>query len=214
MNAPRPTTTRPDRGFRRTLAVGLLISVLVHLAVALAWRSSVLEPPSRPPADRSAVPARTAAGGALRAVSLRRVETTEISRRPEPVEAADEPDVRLPRVAESTLTSGELDRPGTGPAPAEGSSGPAGAPVVRPPVPRSVIPEWDAPASVRGRSVTVRVHVDSAGAATGAVELVPRTPDEDFNRRLVRKVRAMRFRPARDRRGRPVAAWAELTFSF
>lgn len=216
MNSPRPPRTRPDRGFRRTLAWGLLASVLLHLVVALAWRDAALSPPgAAAEAARSrAASASPAPGAALRAVSVRRAAPVEIPRRPEPVRADEDPDLRPPGVAEAGLESGDLARPASGPASGGSSSGGSGAAVDRPPVPRSVMPEWDAPPAVRGRTVTVRVHVDSAGTPTGPVELLPRTPDEGFNRRLVRKVRTMRFAPARDGRGRPVAAWAELTFSF
>lgn len=213
MNASRPRRTRRDRGFRRQLAAGLLVSVLLHLLLALAWRGPVLERPDRS-AARPAAAERPSAGGALRAVALRPSGAARVPARPDRIEPAREPEIRLPRVAESTLPSGELERPSPGSGAPDGGPGRPGPGVDRPPVPRSVMPEWDAPASVRGRTVTVRVHVDSAGSPTGLVELVPRTPDEAFNRRLVRKIRAMRFSPARDRRGRPVSAWAELTFEF
>lgn len=208
----RPTRSRPDRGFRRTLAWGLTASVLLHLALALAWRGAALPAPSPGP-DRAASVSPTP-GGALQAVSVRRAAPVEVPRRPAPVRAAEDPDLRPPRVSEAGVAAGELERPAPGPAPEGGASGGPGGGVVRPPVPRSVLPEWDAPSEVRGRTVTVRVHVDSAGRPTGLVELVPRTSHEGFNGRLVRKARAMRFAPARDGRGRPVAAWAELTFSF
>lgn len=174
----------------------------------------MLEPPDRSAADRAEADGRPSAGGALRAVALRPSEAARVPPRPDRVEPVEEPEVRMPRTEESALATGDLERPPEGAGAPGGGSGRAGPGVDRPPVPRSVLPEWDAPASVRGSTVTVRVHVDSTGSPTGLVELVPRTPDEAFNRRLVRKVRAMRFSPARDGRGRPVAAWAELTFEF
>lgn len=211
MTAPRPSSHRPERGFRRALATGLLVSVLLHVALALAWRAPVLAPPGSSADARSPEP-RPRADRALRALTLRVEERTEIPRPPAPLQPAAEPEVHLPRTAESTLPAGELEPRQSRPGRAGG--GDEGHPRVRPPVPRSVLPEWDAPESVRGSSVTVRVHVDSAGSPTGPVELVPPTSSEDFNRRLVRKVREMRFSPARDPRGRAVAAWAELTFTF
>lgn len=213
MNPSRPTRSRPDRGHRRALAGGLLVSVLLHLAVALLWRGPVLERPAGAPGAASPPDDRPVAEGGLRAVSLDAPEEVRIPRRPEPLEAAEAPDVRRPRTTGSDLTTGELERPRAGSGAGDGAGG-EGAGTVRPPVPRSVMPEWDAPPSVRGRTVRVRVHVDSAGEPTGPVELLSRTPDEAFNRRLVRKVRAMRFSPALDPRGRPVAAWAELRFTF
>lgn len=218
MTAPLPSSQRPERGFRRALASGLLVSVLLHVALALAWRTPVLAPPGSSADVRSPEP-RPRAGRALRALAVREEERTEIPPPPAPLQPAAEPEVHLPRTAESTLPAGELEpresQPGrSGGGDERSGVGEEGGPRVRPPVPRSVLPEWDAPESVRGNSVTVRVHVDSAGSPTGPVELVPPTSSEDFNRRLVRKVREMRFSPARDPRGRAVAAWAELTFTF
>lgn len=214
MTPSRSRRTRRDRGFRRRLAAGLLASVFLHLLLALTWRGPVLGPPDRSAAASPAAAGRPSVGGALRAVTLRPSDAARLPSRPDRIEPAEEPDVRFPRVAESVLPSGELERPSEGAGAPGGGSGRSGPAVDRPPVPRSVMPEWDPPASVRGRAVTVRVHVDSTGSPTGLVELVPRTTDEAFNRRLVRKIRAMSFSPARDRRGRPVAAWAELTFEF
>lgn len=212
MTALPPTSNRPERGFRRKLAAGLLVSVALHVALALAWRGPVLESPEASRAARAAEPRTPRSGRALRATAVRAAERAEVPRPPAPLEPASDPDVRLPDVAESTLPTGELERPESRPGRAGGDAG--GPSRVEPPVPRSVLPEWNAPDAVRGTSVTVRILVDSAGSPTGPVELVPPTPSEDFNRRLVSKVREMRFSPARDRRGRAVAGWAELTFSF
>lgn len=206
---PRPRT---DRRFRRPLAAGLLISVALHLAAALAWRGPALEPERRRGAPRAegrpaAPPDRT-----LRAVALEEPDRERIPPRPRPVPVATAPEVG-PTAAASELHRVTLEEPAVG-SRSDGADAGAGRAAVRPPVPRSVLPEWDAPDAVRGSSVTVRVHVDSTGRPTGAVELRPRTPSRDFDRRLIRKVRRLRFSPARDARGRPLAAWAELTFTF
>ena len=60
--------------------------------------------------------------------------------------------------------------------------------------------------------VTVRVFVNASGRPS-LVELDPPTPDEDFNRDIVRQVRAWEYRPAR-RDGAAVEGWAEITFIF
>ena len=80
------------------------------------------------------------------------------------------------------------------------------------PVPRSVVPHWDPPGSVRGMEVTVRIFVDATGRP-GLVELLPPTPDEGFNRDIIRQVRGWEYRPAL-RDGDPVDGWAEITFIF
>lgn len=206
-----------SRRFRGPLAWGLLLSVALHAAAALAWRAApgpgVLAGDAPPERAR---PARTRARDAVRVLELRLpsdAPPTEIPRPPAPVEAAA-PDVGAPRLAsEAGVLDADLaphphGRPSAA-ARATGGGGRRG----RPPVPRSVLPEWRPPEEVRGTTVVVRVHVDTAGRPTGAVELLPPTPDEAFNRRLREKVGAMTFDPAR-RGGRPVDGWAELTFVF
>jgi hypothetical protein len=61
--------------------------------------------------------------------------------------------------------------------------------------------------------VTARVLVSAEGQPLGEVQLVPPTPDQAFNRRLVEKVLQMQYIPGR-RDGEPVEAWAEITFVF
>lgn len=206
------------RRFRGPLAWGLLLSVGLHALLALAWRAPagigiLPEPGDR---DRPAV-SRARLDDAVRVVEMRTPRErppVDIPPPPAPVEAAA-PDVSPPRlVSEAGMLRAELSRradarPGSPGGGAGSGSGEAGSP----PVPRSVLPEWDPPASVRGSEVVVRVHVDSTGRPTGAVELDPPTPSEDFNRRLRRKVSEMSFAPAR-RGGRAVPGWAELTFVF
>lgn len=213
VTASPESTPRTRRRFRRPLAAGLLASVLLHLAAALAWRSPALDAGAGrlAPAsvERKAVPEPERA---LRGVALAGPDREEIPSRPRRVPVPAPPRVEAP--AAGSEPPGSALEPPAGASASGGSRDGTGRTVVRPPVPRSVLPEWDAPGAVRGRSVAVRVHVDSTGRPTGAVELVPRTPSEAFNRRLVRKVRRMQFSPARDARGRPVTAWAELSFTF
>lgn len=208
---------RTARRFRRPLAVGLLLSVLLHVGLVLAAGPIGLGPargatagahaPDRgpPAADRDV----------LRALSVRAVERRIRVPAPPRAVRAEPVELRTPSTEEESLAGSGLAPPArTGGGEAEGEAPGGGDVPVSPPVPRSVTPEWDVPAAVRGRSVTVRVRVDSTGVPTGPVELAPATPHEGFNRRLAESVRAMRFSPARTSAGRPVAAWAELTFSF
>lgn len=207
--------------YRRSLAVGMLVSVALHGLLAVAWRS-------RPgPGMTGGAPDRAAPRSPdrwererLRAVALRDpAEDVEIPSPPSPV-TAPSPEVSPPRVtggadlASVELTPWSAGPPGRGGGePGARAGEPAGGGTRRPPVPRSVLPEWDPPEQVRGTEVVVRVHVDAAGRPTGPVELCPPTPSRDFNRRLREKVRAMEFAPARID-GQPVAGWAELTFLF
>lgn len=207
------------RRFRRVLGPALLTSVAAHVVLVLVAGQVRLtadggsgEPTRRPASTEDAV----------RAVQLPDVGRRTIPRPPPPVFAAEPelsvqptlesrrlPDVRLAShgAPPPRLLGGEGGGSGR-----DGSAAGAGDRRM-PAVPRSLFPAWDPPASVRGRTVTVRVHVDSGGRPTGIVELDPPTPDEAFNRKLRERVRRMEFRPAR-RNGEAVAAWAELTFEF
>lgn len=214
------------RRFRRPLAWGLVLSVGLHLAAVLALPAPAAPGPGSETADRRGEPGRAARGTRLLSVRSRRPVSV-----PSPPPPIREPEadvaVRLP---ETEVDPPSLSRPRPARSRADGAGTAAGEPTGRPvaagdgggapagdgfmpPAPRSVAPEWDPPGEVRGQRVTLRIHVDARGRPTGPVELHPPTSDASFNRRLIRKARRLRFRPAR-RGGRPVAAWAELTFVF
>lgn len=204
------------RSFRRPLALGLLASVAVHAAAfAVARTASV--PSSPPRAAAQADPAEpdgwASSRRALRAVRV--ADAREVEVPPPPQDVRAEPaDVREPGAASvATLASSGLEARGFR-RPSYGTRGAERGSTVRPPVPRSVLPEWDPPDDVRGTTVTIRVRVDSAGRPVGPVRLRPETSSSGFNRRLTQKVLEMRFSPARTDGGRPVEAWAELTFTF
>lgn len=207
---------RRARSWRRPLAVGLLASVAVHAAAfAAARRASV--PASPPRSADEAAPAelrdRAASRRALRSVRIADARQVEVPPPPEDVRAAPA-EVREPGSAsEATLASTGLQARGFR-RPSYGTRDAGRGAAVRPPVPRSVLPEWEPPDGVRGTTVTIRVRVDSAGRPVGPVRLSPETSSEEFNRRLVTKVLKMRFSPARTEGGRAVEGWAELTFSF
>lgn len=206
-----PVPRRRERvPYRRALGWGLLASAALHVLLLLGWRTGA---PGAPREGRAEGPERPrAVRSALRVHSVRARERVAIPPPPAPVPATAEPDVAAPRASSLSLAAAELEprsyrRPGRG----DGSGDEDAA--LTPPVPRSVSPEWSPPPEVRGREVTIRVHVDASGVPTGPVELRPPTPSQEFNRRLIRSAREMRFTPAR-RDGRPVAAWAELTYRF
>lgn len=226
---PRPRHPGAPAGervgrYRRVVTAGLLLSLLAHALLFLLWRGASPVPGALSAGRAPAAGSRPGAGAeALRAVRLRASEPTRIPSPPPPVRPVEAEVREIAPSAEAPLAAAELEAhvaspPGTGDAPpgAGTRSGQGAGEAGRglsPPVPRSVLPEWDPPPEVRGRSVTVRVRVDARGRPSGPVELDPPTPDDAFNRRLARKVRSMEFRPAR-LDGRPVAAWAELTFVF
>ncbi len=196
----------------------MIASVLLHGLVFLLWRVPVSVPlasTSGPPAARPA-----AGGGALRAIAVRVPATREIPPPPRPVLAVDLPEVEIEEF--ETAVSGPVLAPVSqvalvpgvdgGNRGGAGGAGDGGDGFV-PPMPRSVIPHWDPPESVRGLEVTVRVHVDAQGRPTGEVELLPPTPDRGFNREIIDRVHDMEYHPA-SRNGRAVSGWAEITFIF
>lgn len=208
-------TDRNGRRFRRALACGLAASVALHAALFALWRGA--PEAAAGPATSGAAAARPSPSEYMRAIRLRSVapSPSPIPKPPAPVTAAAPRAVPVDAAGEGARIAVSLERPTAGGAVGGGGGAPGGggASHLTPPVPRSVYPEWDPPGSVRGTTVTVRVRVDSTGCPVGPVQLAPPTADEDFNRRLRERVRRMRFAPAR-LAGRPVEAWAEMTFRF
>lgn len=218
MTRPATASERNARANRRAWRIGMSASLLFHLLVFLLWRGAVPPPGERALGPRT--PTGSAGGGALQALSVRIPERREIPPPPEPIPAVDVPEVEIRDVAAvvegpslaPVPTPGRLPGLGGGTEGTTGGEGGTAEDYVSP-VPRSVLPYWDPPGSVRGMEVTVRVYVDATGRPTGAVELDPPTPDRGFNREIMDRVRAMEYRPA-TRAGEPVAGWAEITFIF
>ena len=195
----------------------MLASALLHAFLLLLWvrPTPEFEPAARPGVD----PDLTAGGGGLMAVRVSMPRRIEIPPPPRPVLAVDMPEIQV-REAEIDVASELLPVGAPAPSPGlgagvgagdEGAGGGEGDGYVSP-VPRSVVPHWDPPSAVRGMEVTVRVFVDATGRPS-LVELDPPTPDEDFNRDIMRQVRAWEYRPAL-RHGTPVDGWAEIVFIF
>jgi hypothetical protein len=207
---------------------GLLVSVGLHAAVFLLWRSDLQPLPGTVAAGLRSGDAFAAAAGVMEAIALMPPREILIPPPPEPVPDLDAPEVRTEIPQERELTAsfadltggatfiGERVGPGLPDASGRGDGGveTEGRFRLTAPEPRSIIPEWDPPGEVKGMQVMVRVLVDRFGEPTGEVELRPRTPNARFNRRLIEKVLQMDYRPARDRLGSPVSAWAEMTFVF
>lgn len=220
------SATRNGRRYQTALRWGLCISVALHAAVFLLWRGELAPLPGTVAAGtRAGDFAAAAGGGVMQAIAVAPPREIVVPPRPDPLSSLEEPDVREQVAEEQRLAATFAGLAGppagarVGPGlPAAAGRGDAGADAegrfrVTAPEPRSIIPEWDPPRAVRGMEVMVRVLIDPHGRPTGDVELRPRTPDAGFNRRLIEKVLQMDYRPAR-RHGRPITAWAEMTFVF
>jgi TonB family protein len=70
-----------------------------------------------------------------------------------------------------------------------------------------------APGGVRGKSVVVRLAVDSVGAVKDA-EVIPSTGDRKYDSALKRVALGWKFRPARDQSNRPIGVLFDVTFTF
>lgn len=209
-------SVRHAREDRKAWWGGMAASAVLHSLILLLW---VGEAPELEGASRGG-PNREPAvgGGGLRSVQVSMPERTEITPPPKPVVAVDVPEVEL-REVEVAQIGGDLlpvgrpsPLPGLGGGPGQGTGGDGSGDGYTSPVPRSVVPHWDPPGSVRGLEVTVRVFVDATGRPS-LVELDPPTPDDGFNREIMRQARAWDYRPAQ-RHGVAVEGWAEITFIF
>jgi hypothetical protein len=214
--------------YRRGIRIGIGVSVGLHLAVLLLWRTELSPLPmtvAAGPRTGSAVAA--AGGGPMQAMNLAPPRTIEVPPPPTPMPEFMEPEVAVDMPEEPQLNAQNLDMAGNasfrgtdgGPGlegydgGGDGGSDPEGRFRVTAPEPRSIIPEWDPPGEVKGMQVMVRVLIDPYGNPIGEVELRPSTPNRKFNKRLREKVLMMDYKPAR-RQGRPITAWAEMTFVF
>lgn len=212
---------------RKALWTGLAISAAFHALLLFGWRA----PPAEGPGSLSAGPRagdyRAAEGGGeMTALAIAAPRPIEVPAPPQTRPQVRDPEFRVTEPERHVITA-SLNGPSGG-TPAEGRSGPglpgvdgagdggsdrAGRDRRSPPTPRSITPRWDPPQELRGRRVTLRVHVDALGEPTGEIEIQPRIADSGFEKQLRKDVLAMDFLPAR-RDGRPVADWAELTLTF
>lgn len=69
------------------------------------------------------------------------------------------------------------------------------------------------PGSVRGKTVVVRLAVDSVGVVRDA-DVIPPTGDRKYDAALKRVAMGWRFRAARDQTNRPVSVLFDVTFTF
>jgi len=223
-----PSTTSDNaRRYRRVARWGLLLSVGVHAAAFLLWRTDLQPLIDTVAAGRRAGDAMAApGGGVMQAIALAAPREIVIPPRPDAVPALDAPQVELREPSEPRLQARFADfRSGgsaigsqTGPGLPDGvGRGDGGADAqgrfrMTAPEPRVIVPEWDPPDEVKGTRVQIRVLVSADGRALD-VELRPRTPNARFNRRLVETYMAADYKPAM-RMGRAVSAHTEITLIF
>lgn len=81
------------------------------------------------------------------------------------------------------------------------------------PSPEVLLIPPQAPGSVRGRTVTVRLAVDSVGVVRSA-EIIPSTGDRKYDASLRRVALGWKFRPATDASNRPVSVSFDVQFTF
>lgn len=212
----------------RVWRIGLLLSLLIHLALLLFFQS---EPERLTPyaaaGPGSGDPMAAPGGGGMRAVVLK--PPVEIVIPPEPETPVIEQVEIQELIEEPLLALSELELREPGEGTREGPESGAGLPGgegrgdrgnamtglrrLLPPTPRGVImAPLNRPANVRGREVTVWVFITQAGVVD-SVRLDPPTPDSDYNNNLMREARDWVFEPA-ERAGRAVAVWFSYTWKL
>lgn len=211
---------RQDRSIWRT---GLLLSILVHLVVFLAWRGPVIVPPSPFAAAGPRAGDDRAAPGTMQAMNVRTPPRREIVPPPRPLEVAVEVEP-IQFQDDVAVDPSELlgDRPGDpgeqagledGTGRGDGGDAEEGLYRLQPPSPRGmIIPP--ANEELRGTTVEVWVFVDERGRVVpDSTRLNPPTRDGDFNRRLIREAAEWVFRPAM-KAGEAVASWFPYEISM
>ena len=81
------------------------------------------------------------------------------------------------------------------------------------PSPEVLLVPPTAPGKVRGKTVVVRLAVDSTGAVNNA-EIIPSTGDRKYDDALKRTALGWHFRPARDPNNHPISVLFDVTFTF
>jgi len=228
---PTPSAAeRHDRSHRRAMRVGLVVSLLFHLAILFWARAERIPPSPFAAAGERTGDEQAAAGGGMQAVELRIAEPQPIPRPPEPILVPDievetpEPEetevepVDLAALGQAGTTPGrsEGDSPGVeqGTGTGDGGTSDAGRFRVVPPNPRGLFIPPDAPRSLRGRPVTVYVFVNDRGRVVpDSTRLSPSSGDRRFDRALIGRANEWRFEPAQ-REGRAVAEWFNWEFTL
>ena len=95
---------------------------------------------------------------------------------------------------------------GSGDGPGSGGGGGAAFP----PEPRQIVLPPDAPKSIKGQEYTVHLWIDTRGWVT-KIEVEPRIDDRGYRQKFRERMLQLRFYPARDASGQPVAARYVIT---
>jgi len=214
-----PSERRSDRYARRdrTASAGaVLVSVAFHALVLVLWPAltiatgDLFDPDSLRPAEapvqvvrlRAHEPDATPAPALASALPVLSLDLPAVT-------LVDAPTPRAPNLSVASATTPDWKLPPR-PVEAGASTASADANVFVRPVALSILTNWRPRVPSDGVEVTVRVHTDATGRATGLVELVPHTPGLGLNREIAARVRQLTFQPALSD-GEPVAAWAEIT---
>lgn len=199
---------------RRIWRNGLLVSLLLHLLIFVAWRGNVIPQSPFAAAGPRAGDDRAAAGS-LQALNISSPQTQPIIPPPRPLEVAFEvepvefdDEARVDPAAVAGVDPGGLEAPGLPDGTGEGDAGNAaeGLNRLQPAAPRGmIIPPRNR--ELRGTEVQVWVFVDERGqVVSDSTRLDPPTRDRGFNRRLIEEASEWVFRPALQA-GEPVASW-------
>lgn len=216
-----PTTRERRIDERNVWRTGLVLSVLLHVLVFVAWPSDRLPVSPHAAAGPRTGDARAAAGGAMETVELPAERPRPVVPPPVPTPTVD-PVEPVDFDEEASVEPAEVlgERPGVEPPGLEegtgtgdGGTAEEGRFSMVPPSPRGMIVP---PSSeeLEGRQVEVWVFVDESGRVVpDSTRLEPPTRDRDFNERLVREAAEWVFEPAREG-GEAVAAWFPYTISM
>lgn len=208
-----PASLRGSRRFGKTLAWGMAASLALHSVAVLAWRAEAGRGPFTGAVGPRAYDSAPAPGDdALEVVNVAAPRAAiEVPPPPTWRPDLDHPELRELVVQDpglagrARLTSLVPGSTATGLGDAGSDEGTFRRTL---PVPRVIIPEWNAPKQLRGVPIPVRVLVGEDGS-TLRVELPEPTPDDRFNRRLLRTYGEMDWIPA-TRGGRPVREWTQI----
>jgi hypothetical protein len=214
-----PDRRRRDRTVWRT---ALLLSVLVHLLLVIAWRGRPVIPASPFAAAGPRAGDNRAAAGSMQAMNITTPQPRPIIPPPVPIEVAIQvKPVEFSPLAEINPATVIGDAPGSGTGPGkdsgtgkgDGGTADAGRYRLQPPTPRGmIIPPSDK--SLKGTKVQVWVFVDDRGRVVpDSTRLNPPTKDKSFNQRLISEAAEWVFRPA-TQGGKPVASWFPYTISM
>ena len=221
MDVPEQLTNAERRQKERKVwRTGLLVSLVLHAAVFLAWTADVeLLSPYAAAGPRAG--GSTAAAGSMQAMNLRAPETPTVTPPPIPVpdDVVVEP-IEFDEAVEVDASDGIGEAPGLeapgladGTGAGDGGTAEEGRFRMVPPSPRGMIipPAND---ELKGREVEVWVFVDERGRVVpDSTVLRPPTPDQSFNERLIREAAEWVFTPARKGAER-VATWFPYRISM